>query len=172
MESKAVKGVHVLGDATLSAPAMPKSASMANNHAEDRRRRDRRSAQRTRAAAAEDHQHLLQLRLGEGSDQGVFSARMGAGPRSAHRGERIRRRLGRTQRGGGQLRLELGAHDLGRFSRLSACILLPARRKSLCAGALRPPRWREPVARSKTRAPRGKKRMGSRIWQERRWTSD
>jgi sulfite dehydrogenase len=33
MESKAVQGVHVLGDATLSAPAMPKSASMANNHA-------------------------------------------------------------------------------------------------------------------------------------------
>jgi len=33
MESKAVKGVHVLGDATLSAAAMPKSASMANNHA-------------------------------------------------------------------------------------------------------------------------------------------
>lgn len=33
MESKAVKGIHVLGDSTLSAPAMPKSASMANNHA-------------------------------------------------------------------------------------------------------------------------------------------
>ena len=33
MESKAVRGVHVLGDSTLSAPAMPKSASMANNHA-------------------------------------------------------------------------------------------------------------------------------------------
>jgi sulfide dehydrogenase [flavocytochrome c] flavoprotein subunit len=33
MESKAVKGVHVIGDATLSAPAMPKSASMTNNHA-------------------------------------------------------------------------------------------------------------------------------------------
>jgi sulfide dehydrogenase [flavocytochrome c] flavoprotein subunit len=33
MESKAVKGIHVLGDATLPAPAMPKSASMANNHA-------------------------------------------------------------------------------------------------------------------------------------------
>ena len=33
MESKAVKAVHVLGDATLSAPAMPKSGSMANNHA-------------------------------------------------------------------------------------------------------------------------------------------
>jgi sulfide dehydrogenase [flavocytochrome c] flavoprotein chain len=33
MESKAAKGVHVLGDATLSAPAMPKSASMANTHA-------------------------------------------------------------------------------------------------------------------------------------------
>ncbi len=29
-ESTAVKGVHVLGDATLSAPAMPKSGSMAN----------------------------------------------------------------------------------------------------------------------------------------------
>jgi len=33
MESKAVPGVHVLGDATLAAAAMPKSASMANNHA-------------------------------------------------------------------------------------------------------------------------------------------
>jgi sulfide dehydrogenase [flavocytochrome c] flavoprotein subunit len=33
MESKAVKGVHILGDATLSASGMPKSASMANNHA-------------------------------------------------------------------------------------------------------------------------------------------
>jgi sulfide dehydrogenase [flavocytochrome c] flavoprotein chain len=32
-ESMAVKGVHVLADATLSAPAMPKSASMANQHA-------------------------------------------------------------------------------------------------------------------------------------------
>ena len=32
-ESTAVKGVHVLGDATLSAPAMPKSGSMANQHA-------------------------------------------------------------------------------------------------------------------------------------------
>ena len=33
MESKKVPGVHVLGDATLSAPLMPKSGSMANNHA-------------------------------------------------------------------------------------------------------------------------------------------
>ena len=33
MESKAAPGIHVLGDATLSASAMPKSASMANNHA-------------------------------------------------------------------------------------------------------------------------------------------
>jgi len=33
MESVAVKGVHVLGDATLSAPLMPKSASMANQQA-------------------------------------------------------------------------------------------------------------------------------------------
>lgn len=32
MESKAVPGVHVLGDATLAAPAMSKSASMANSH--------------------------------------------------------------------------------------------------------------------------------------------
>jgi sulfite dehydrogenase len=32
MESVAVKGVHVLGDSTLSAPLMPKSASMANQH--------------------------------------------------------------------------------------------------------------------------------------------
>ncbi|MBX6393307.1 MAG: FCSD flavin-binding domain-containing protein, partial [Burkholderiales bacterium] len=33
MESVAVPNIHVLGDATLSAPAMPKSGSMANNHA-------------------------------------------------------------------------------------------------------------------------------------------
>jgi sulfide dehydrogenase [flavocytochrome c] flavoprotein subunit len=33
MESVAVKGIHVLGDATLSASAMPKSATMANQHA-------------------------------------------------------------------------------------------------------------------------------------------
>ena len=32
MESTAVKNVHVLGDATLSAPAMPKSGHMANQH--------------------------------------------------------------------------------------------------------------------------------------------
>ncbi len=32
-ESKLVPGIHVLGDATLSAPAMPKSATMANQHA-------------------------------------------------------------------------------------------------------------------------------------------
>ena len=32
-ESTAVPGIHVIGDATLSAPAMPKSASMANQHA-------------------------------------------------------------------------------------------------------------------------------------------
>jgi sulfide dehydrogenase [flavocytochrome c] flavoprotein chain len=31
-ESTAVGGIHILGDATLSAPAMPKSASMANQH--------------------------------------------------------------------------------------------------------------------------------------------
>jgi sulfite dehydrogenase len=33
LESTAVKGVHVLGDATFSAPAMPKSGHMANQHA-------------------------------------------------------------------------------------------------------------------------------------------
>ncbi len=32
MESTAHKSIHVLGDATLSAPAMPKSGHMANNH--------------------------------------------------------------------------------------------------------------------------------------------
>ncbi len=32
IESVKVKGVHVLGDATLSAPAMPKSGHMANQH--------------------------------------------------------------------------------------------------------------------------------------------
>jgi hypothetical protein len=33
MESLAQAGIHVLGDATLSAPAMPKSGHMANSHA-------------------------------------------------------------------------------------------------------------------------------------------
>jgi sulfite dehydrogenase len=33
MESLVRKGIHVLGDSTLSAPAMPKSGHMANNHA-------------------------------------------------------------------------------------------------------------------------------------------
>lgn len=33
MESLAQKGIHVLGDSTLSAPGMPKSGHMANNHA-------------------------------------------------------------------------------------------------------------------------------------------
>jgi sulfide dehydrogenase [flavocytochrome c] flavoprotein subunit len=33
MESMAVPGIHVLGDATLSAPLMPKSGQMANQHA-------------------------------------------------------------------------------------------------------------------------------------------
>src|SRR5206468_3543339 len=33
MESKAVKGIHVLGDATLSATGMPKSGHMANSQA-------------------------------------------------------------------------------------------------------------------------------------------
>jgi sulfite dehydrogenase len=33
LESKAVKGVHVLGDATLSAPGMPKSGHMTNQQA-------------------------------------------------------------------------------------------------------------------------------------------
>ena len=32
MESVAVPGVHVVGDSTLSAPAMPKSGHMANQH--------------------------------------------------------------------------------------------------------------------------------------------
>ena len=32
-QSVAVPGIHVIGDATLAAPAMPKSGSMANNHA-------------------------------------------------------------------------------------------------------------------------------------------
>jgi len=33
MESTAAPGIHVLGDATFSAPAMPKSGHMANQHA-------------------------------------------------------------------------------------------------------------------------------------------
>ena len=33
LESTAAKGIHILGDATMSGPAMPKSATMANQHA-------------------------------------------------------------------------------------------------------------------------------------------
>ena len=77
MESKAVKGVHVLGDATLSAPGMPKSGSMANNHAKIAAAAIVELLNGRSAAAGEDHQHLLQLRFAEGSDPGFLGARMG-----------------------------------------------------------------------------------------------
>ena len=80
MESKAVKGVHVLGDATLSAPAMPKSASMANKHAKVARRGGGRACSTAaQPAAGEDDQHLLQLRVAEGGDPGFLGARVGPG---------------------------------------------------------------------------------------------
>ena len=60
-------------------------ASMANNHAKIAAARDRRAAQRPRAAAGEDHQHLLQLRLAEGSDPRLVGARVGARPGHADR---------------------------------------------------------------------------------------
>ena len=85
MESKAVKGVHVLGDATLSAPAMPKSASMANNHAKIAAAAIVELLNGREPAAGEDHQYLLQLRVAEGSDPRLLGARVGAGAGHADR---------------------------------------------------------------------------------------
>ena len=77
MESKAVPGVHVLGDATLSAPAMPKSASMANNHAKIAAAAIVEILDGPRARAGADPQHLLQLRVAEGGDPRLLGARLG-----------------------------------------------------------------------------------------------
>src|SRR6185312_13563441 len=92
MESKAVKGVHVLGDSTLSAPAMPKSASMANNHA------------KIAAGAIVD---LLNGR--EAQPLKIINTCYSFVSRT----ERIRRGIRCAQRGGRELRVELGENDLG-----------------------------------------------------------
>jgi hypothetical protein len=54
-ESKAAKGVHVLGDALQIAPAMPKSATMANGPRQGVRRRGREPAQRRLARIRRRH---------------------------------------------------------------------------------------------------------------------
>ena len=93
-----MKGVHVLGDATLSAPAMPKSGSMANNHAKI-------------AAAA-----IVELLNGRApqpvkiintcysfvsqkeGDPRLVGARVGRRTGHAHAGEGLGRRVRRAQR--------------------------------------------------------------------------
>ena len=115
MESTALPGVHVLGDATFPAPTMPKSGHMANQHAKV-------------AAAA-----IIQLLKGEAvnatpvvmntcysfvSGKGRDPRRFGAPvqrraedlPAGAGRG----RRLGRGQPGGRALRALVGRQHLGR----------------------------------------------------------
>ena len=112
-----MKGVHVLGDATLSAPAMPKSGSMANNHAKIAAAAIVELLNGRDAAAGEDHQHLLQLRVATKEAIRVSSVHeWDAEPGHAGRGEGLGRRVGRAQRGRRHLRLELGAHHLGGFA--------------------------------------------------------
>ena len=63
MESTAVPGVHVLGDATFPAPLMPKSGHMANQHAKvAASRRDPATQGRVGQPDAGADEHLLQLR--------------------------------------------------------------------------------------------------------------
>ena len=61
MESIKVPNVHVLGDATLSAPAMPKSGHMANQHGKAAAAAIVELLNGRTADAADDGQHLLQL---------------------------------------------------------------------------------------------------------------
>ena len=62
LESIKVKDVHVLGDATLSAPAMPKSGHMANQHGKAAAAAIVELLNGRPVTAADDGQHLLQLR--------------------------------------------------------------------------------------------------------------
>ena len=133
MESAAVKGVHVLGDATLSAPLMPKSGAMANQHAKI-------CASAVVAMingqapnpGAEDRQHLLQLRLRQRGDPRCLGAHLGRHGQDAEDGARLGRCLVGAQRDGSRLRLGLGGERLAGHARLAS----PASpKRPRCGGA-------------------------------------
>ena len=62
LESVKVKDVHVLGDATLPAPAMPKSGHMANQHGKAAAAAIVELMSGRAGGASDDGEHLLQLR--------------------------------------------------------------------------------------------------------------
>ena len=136
-ESIAVAGVYVLGDATLSAAAMPKSASMANNHA--KLAASAIVATMTGAAAesgADHQQHLLQLRLRPGGDARRLGAPLDPGEEGARAGPRLRRRLGAAQRAGKAVRRRVGAEHLGRHAQLGLAAR-PSATQGACGRPLR-----------------------------------
>ena len=116
MESVAVKNVHVLGDATLSAPGMPKSGHMANQHGKAAAAAIVEIFNGRASRAADDGQHLLQLRRRSAGDPRVVGASLRRGQEDARAGDRRRRRVGPRWRALGdrrKLRVRLGADDLG-----------------------------------------------------------
>ena len=93
-----MKGVHVLGDSTLSAPAMPKSASMANQHGKIARRGDRRAAERPQPRAGDDHNTCYSFVSPKEAIHVSSVHQWDAEPEHARRGEGLGRRVGRAQR--------------------------------------------------------------------------
>jgi NADH dehydrogenase FAD-containing subunit len=120
-ESIAKKKIHVLGDAILAAPAMPKSGHMANQHA------------KVAAAAViallrggvpepepRHQQHLLQLRQRQAGDPRGVGPPVRPGEEDHGRGARSFRRVRRPGRTGGELRRIVGQEHLGRYDGLIA----------------------------------------------------
>ena len=96
---------------------MPKSGSMANNHAKIAAAAIVEILN-GRPPAGADHQHLLQLRVAERGDSRFVGAPVGRDPGNADRGEGLGWRIGGAQRGRRHVRLELGAYNLGGFPSL------------------------------------------------------
>ena len=123
MESIAVPNVHVLGDATLSAPAMPKSGHMANQHGKAAAAAIVELLNGRAVVSADDGQHLLQLRRRSQCDPCRQRASLGAGKEDVGAGGRRGRYLvaGPCVVGARRcIRAKLGNDHLGGYVRLGA----------------------------------------------------
>ena len=117
MESKAVKGVHVLGDATLSGPGMPKSGSMANNHAKIA------AAAIVEILSGRSPQPVQIINtcysfVSQKERSSVVGARVGHDPRNADRGERSGG-VSAARSEAEAHSLELGEDAMGGFARIA-----------------------------------------------------
>ncbi len=119
-ESKAVPRAHVLGDALLPAPVMPKSAHMANAHGKACAAAVVALLRDARAQpGAHPHQHLLQLRLGHARRARGLGAQVRPGRAHHEAGAGRGRALGGDERARGALCLGLGPQHLGRRVRVT-----------------------------------------------------